>query len=71
MNIGNLKFIKVKISQNFDAKKLVRIDKMSNVGNPEVRKSEKVMIKCHFWQIYWYISSEKLGPKSSSSLNKS
>ena len=37
--------MKVKISENLDAKKLVRIDKMWNVGNPEVRKSEKVMIK--------------------------
>ena len=40
--------MKVKRSENLDAKKLVRIDKMWNVGNPEVRTSEKVMIKCHF-----------------------
>ena len=45
MNIGNLKFMKVKISENLDAKKLVRIDKIRNVGNSEVSPSEKVMIK--------------------------
>ena len=33
--------MKLKRSENLDAKKLARIDKMWNVGNPEVRTSEK------------------------------
>ena len=40
-----LQFMKVKRSENFGAKKLARIDKMWNVGNPEVRTSEKLEIK--------------------------
>ena len=40
-----MKFMKVKRSENLDAKQLARIDKMWNDGNPEVRTSEKVEIK--------------------------
>ena len=45
VNVGNMKFMKVKRSENLDAKQLARIDKMWNDGNPEVRTSEKVEIK--------------------------
>ena len=38
MNVGN----EGKRSENLDAKKLLRMDKMWNVGNPEVRQSEKL-----------------------------
>ena len=37
--------MKVKRSENLDAKKLARIDKMLNVGNPEVRTYEKEEIR--------------------------
>ena len=40
-----MRFMKVKRSENLDAKKLARIDKMWIDGNPEVRTSEKVEIK--------------------------
>ena len=40
-----MKFMKVKRSENLDAKKLARIDKMWTDGNPEVSTSEKVEIK--------------------------
>ena len=53
--LGNVKFMKVKRSENLDAKKLARIDKMLNVGNPGVRTSED-----------GFISWEKLGPKLNS-----
>ena len=45
VNLGKMKFMKVKRSENLDAKQLARIDKMWNDGNPEVRTSEKVEIK--------------------------
>ena len=45
MNVRNAKFMKVKRSENLDAKKLARLDKMWNVGNPEVKTFEKVEIK--------------------------
>ena len=38
MNVGN----EGKRSENLDAKKLLRMDKMWNVGNSEVRQSEKL-----------------------------
>ena len=38
MNVGN----EGKRSENLDAKKLLRMDKMWNVGNLEVRQSEKL-----------------------------
>ena len=44
MNVGNVKFMKVKRLENLDAKKLARIDKMWTDGNPEVRTSEKIDI---------------------------
>ena len=37
MNVGNVKFMKVKRLENLDAKKMARIDKMWNDGNPEVK----------------------------------
>ena len=37
--------MKVQRLENLHAKKLTRIDKMWNVGNPEVRTFEKVEIK--------------------------
>ena len=40
-----MRFMKVKRSENLDAKKLARIDKMGTDENPEVRTSEKVEIK--------------------------
>ena len=37
-----VQFMKVKRSENLDAKKLLRIDKIRNVGNPKVKNLIKI-----------------------------